>query len=338
MRRLPMLLVLIVCIGLAGSPARSSARGYWRWAYYVPDDPRSYRSLEANHNDLDIVAPDAWRIRPDGSITSRIQPEVVARMREWGLKVIPMVSKWSWNDTMHGFFASPTARSRAAQSLIALVLEGQYDGIQVDIENIEARDAAAFEAFVAEIAAGVRGKGPALSVPGKGRFVTIALPARTARYSSHVAFNYARLGALCDLVVVMAYDHGWAGGKPSPVAPLPWVREVVDYAVSQMPRTKVLLGIPWYGYDWNTSTQRLARYVGFDEVVAFGGEPGYDQQAEAPTLQYIASGQRHTVWYENAQSVRPKLNIMVEQELIGWAAWRLGYDDPAIWELIEARR
>lgn len=338
MRRLPTLLVLIACIGLAGLPARSSARGYWRWAYYVPDDPRSYRSLEANHRDLDIVSPDAWRIRPDGSITSRIQPEVVAQMREWRLKVIPMVSKWSWYDKMHGFFASPTARSRAAQSLIALVLEGNYDGIQIDIENIETRDAAAFEAFVAEIAAGVRGKGPALSVPGKGRFVTIALPARTAGQNYHAAFNYARLGALCDLVVVMAYDHGWAGGRPSPVAPLPWVREVVDYTVSQVPREKVLLGIPWYGYDWNTSTQRLARYVGFDQVVGFGGEHGYDQQAQAPTLRYSAAGQRHVVWYENTRSVRPKMNIMVEQGLIGWAAWRLGYDDPAIWELVEARR
>lgn len=338
MHRLSIPLLFLICVALVGLPTRSTARGYWRWAYYVPDDPRSYRSLEAHHNELDIISPDAWRIRPDGSIASRIQPEVVAQMRGWSLKVIPMVSKWNWYDTMHGFFASPATRSRTAQAIVALVIDGKYDGIHIDIENIETRDAAAFEAFVAEIAAGVRGKSPGQTIRGKGRFVTLAMPARTARSNTHPAFNYARLGALCDLVVIMAYDHGWAGGKPSPVAPLPWVREVVDYSISQIPREKVLLGIPWYGYDWNTSTQRLARYVGFDQVMTFGGQHGYDQQAQAPSLRYVAAGQQHMVWYENAQSVRPKLNLVVEQDLIGWAAWRLGYDDPAIWDLIKARR
>src|SRR5690349_20608307 len=99
MRRLSLLLLLAACILCSWLPERSSARGYWRWAYYVQDDPRSYRSLEAHHTELDIVSPDAWRINPDGSISSRIQPNVVAQMRDWRLKVIPMVSKWSWYDT-----------------------------------------------------------------------------------------------------------------------------------------------------------------------------------------------------------------------------------------------
>lgn len=329
MRRLLLLPLLIVFVAPAVAPARSSARDYLRWAYYAPDDPRSYRSLEASHASLDIVSPDAWRIRPDGSISNRMEPEVVAQMRRWGLKVVPMVSKWSWNDKMHGLFASRAARSRVAQSIVALVVNGQYDGVNIDIEHIDARDGAALEAFVAEIAAGVR---------GNGRLVTIALPARTARGGSHAAFNYARLGALCDLVVVMAYDYGYAGGRPAPVAPLPWVREVVDYTISHISRDKVLLGIPWYGYDWNITTRRPARYIGFDEVVAKDGTHGYDQQAHAPILEYAAAGQRHQVWYENAWSVRQKLNVVVEVGLRGWAAWRLGYEDPEIWGLIAPRR
>ncbi len=323
------LLLLLIALATTVLPARSSARGYLRWAYYVPDDPRSYRSLKASHVYLDIVSPDAWRIEPNGSITSRIQPEVVTQMREWGLKVVPMVSKWSWYDTMHGFFVSPAARSRAAQAIAALVVDGKYDGVNIDIEHIEARDGAALEAFVAEVAAGVR---------GQGRLVTIALPARTARRNDHAAFNYARLGALSDLVVVMAYDYGYADGDPSQVAPLPSVREVVDYTVSQIPRGKVMLGIPWYGYDWNITTRQRARYVGFREVIARTGTHGYDPQAQAPRVQYTAAGQRHQVWYENAQSVRQKFNVVVERDLGGWAVWRLGYDDPAIWSLIAPRR
>ncbi|HZG65321.1 MAG TPA: glycosyl hydrolase family 18 protein, partial [Herpetosiphonaceae bacterium] len=147
-----------------------------------------------------------------------------------------------------------------------------------------------------------------------------------------------RLGALSDLVVVMAYDHGYAGGRPSPVAPLPWVRQVVDYTLSQVPRDKVLLDIPWYGYDWNITTRRPGRYIGFDEVVAKSGTHGYDQQTQAPSLVYTAAGQRHQVWYENARSVGQKLSVVVDGGLGGWAAWRLGYEDPEIWGLIAPRR
>jgi spore germination protein YaaH len=72
--------------------------------------------------------------------------------------------------------------------------------------------------------------------------------------------------------------------------------------------------------------------------MTFGGEHGYDLQAHAPSLRYTAAGQHHAVWYENARSVGQKMNIMVDQQLMGWAAWRLGYDDPAIWEMIGPRR
>ena len=325
-----MFMILALVAGALVQPAEpASARSYTRWAYYVPDDPRSYRSLSAHHAYLDIVAPDAWRIQPNGSITSRLQPQVVRQMRRWGLRVMPMVTKYSWGDRMHAFLASPALRGRAARTLAGLVAAGDFAGIHIDFENIERRDSAALEAFVADIAVRLR---------GDGRLVTMALPARTASLNSFPAFNYARLGANLDLVVVMAYDHGYAGGRPAPVAPLAWVRDVAAYTRSQIPRGKILLGIPWYGYDWNRTTRRPARYVGFAEVAGIDGQHAFDAGAQAPSLRYVANGRQHEVWYENARSVGAKLQVVIEQDLAGWAAWRLGYDDPAIWGLINPRR
>ena len=331
MRRISILLLLVAVLAgsLAWPPRQSSARSYVRWAYYVPDDPRSYAALQASHPYLDIVSPDAWRLQPDGSITSRIQPRGVAQMRSWGLRGVPMLSNSRWADPMRPFVASPAARPRAARQLAALVIEGGYDGIHFDIEYIQTRDGPALEAFVADVGARIR---------GDGRLVTMALPAKTARENRDPAFNYARLGRLLDLAVIMAYDYSYAAGKPGPVAPLPWVNQVVDYSLSQIPREKVLLGIPWYGYDWNISARRPGRYVAYGEVAGKQGVHGYDGLIQAPSLYYIANGQRHQVWYENARSVSQKLKIVVNQGLGGWAAWRLGYDDPAIWQLINPRR
>jgi spore germination protein len=324
------IVLLIVVAAMFGWPSdQAGARSYLRWAYYVPDDPRSYQSLRARHAYLDIIAPDAWRIHSDGSVTSRLQPDVVAQMRAWGLKVVPMVAKRSWHDKMHGLLSSPEARSKLARTLSTLVIEGGYDGIHIAIENVARQDGPALEALVAEVANGVR---------GNGRLVTMALPARTTRLDSFPAFDYGRLGAHLDLVIVMAYDHGYSGGRPSPVAPLPWVADVVAYATERIPRSKVLLGIPWYGYDWNTTTRAPGRYVGFAEALSRGGQHVYDQQAQAPGLRYVANGQHHQIWYEDARSVRHKLDLVVRHGLGGWGAWRLGYDDPAIWSLIRPRR
>lgn len=322
------LLLLLMCAAGLAVPSRSvEARGDLRWAYYVPDDPRSYRSLQAAHSYLDVVAPDAWRIRPDGSISSRIQPAVIAQMRAWGLKIVPMVQKWSWYDKMHGFWASPAARKRAATNLADLVVGGRYAGINIDIENILPGDGPALDAFVADLAARLH---------ANGRLVTMALPARTANQFD--GFNYARLGRHIDYANIMAYDYGWSGGRPAPVAPIGWVRAVTAYAASQIPRGKVLLGIPWYGYDWNTSTRRAGRYVSFGEALANGGRRAYDPRSQSVVASYTAAGQQHVVWYESAQSTGMKLQVGMRAGLAGWAAWRLGYEDPAVWRSLSPRR
>jgi spore germination protein YaaH len=310
------------------APAKPAlAAGSLRWAYYVPDDPRSYRSLAARHAYLDIVSPDAWRLQRDGSITSRVQPNVIAQMRAWGLRVVPMIQKWSYGDKMHGFFSSPALRAKAANTLAELVINGKYDGINFDIENIEPRDGPAMEAFFAAVTARVR---------GAGRLVTTTLPARTQGVQAD--FNFVRLGRMMDLVVVMAYDYSYSGGAPAPVAPLLWVRSVAAHTVSLIPRGKVLLGVSWYGYDWNRTTRRPAPYVSFGEVAGKAGAHTYDSAVQAPSVRYTAGGQQHIAWYENARSVRAKFDVAAGQGVAGWAAWRLGYEDPAIWSLLSRRR
>ncbi len=123
-----------------------------------------------------------------------------------------------------------------------------------------------------------------------------------------------------------------------PVAPISGVRAVTAYTVTQIPRGKVLLGIPWYGYDWNTSTRRPAPYVSFGQAVSRGGTVGYDVTSQSPSVRYVGAGQQHVIWYEDARSTGAKLDVVVNQGLAGWAAWRLGYEDPAVWSSLSTRR
>lgn len=316
---------------VAALPQRTAAAtSPLRWAYYVANDARSYRSLAAHHRHLDAVSPDMWHIHPNGSITSHIHPDVIRNMRRWGLKVYPMVTKYVWSDKMRPFWANRTTRNRAATELARLMQGGDYAGIHLDIENVDQRDAEALRAFYADIAARVH---------GQGRQFTIALPAKSIGTPDwHPTYNYAKLASFSDLVVIMAYDHGYAGGPAGPVAPLPWVRNVLTYGLKYIPPSKLLLGVPWYGYDWGSNGKGRGRYISHGEALQRGATYRYDAAVHAPTASYRRADGLHIMWYENKASTAAKLSVVTANGVRGWAAWRLGYEDPAMWTLLAPRR
>jgi hypothetical protein len=115
------------------------------------------------------------------------------------------------------------------------------------------------------------------------------------------------------------------------------VQDVVTYAKTRIPASKILLGMPLYGYDWNVTTGGPATSLRFEQMTALlarpGATSGYDESAQSPWLRYRDdNGNEHQVWYENADSFRAKLDIMLDNGVSGFALWRLGQEDPAVWD------
>lgn len=113
------------------------------------------------------------------------------------------------------------------------------------------------------------------------------------------------------------------------VAPLPNVRAVLDYAVTELLPAKILLGIPNYGYDWTLphTPGRRAVTLGNQEAVRLaaqvGAEISFDETAQTPTFSYTKEGEAHRVWFEDARSVQAKLRLALEWKLGGVAYWNL---------------
>ncbi len=86
----------------------------------------------------------------------------------------------------------------------------------------------------------------------------------------------------------MTYEWGYMYGPPMAVAPLNKVREVVEYAVTEIPREKIMMGIPNYGYDWELPYKRgetRAELIGNVEAVRIASENGaeiqYDEKVQS---------------------------------------------------------
>ena len=142
--------------------------------------------------------------------------------------------------------------------------------------------------------------------------------------------DYRALGEAADHVLLMTYEWGYTYGPPMAVAPLPQVRDVVEYAVTEIPASKINLGIPNYGYDWPlpyergvTRAQTLGNVQAVQLAIARGAAIEFDETAQSPYFNYVEDGTEHEVWFEDARSIAAKLSLIPEYGLSGAGYWNL---------------
>ena len=206
-----------------------------------------------------------------------------------------------------------------------ILKEKGYGGLDVDFEYIRPELGAAYAAFVDRLR---RELNPL------GCSVLVALAPKTfagQRGLLYEAHDYAALGRAANGVLLMTYEWGYTAGPPMAVAPLDKVRQVVDYALTEIPAEKLFLGVPVYGYDWPLPFREGVTRGGSvspQEALALarrhGAEIRYDETAQAPWFRYTAAGGReHEVWFEDARSSYAKFRLAAEKGLQGVGLWNL---------------
>jgi len=156
------------------------------------------------------------------------------------------------------------------------------------------------------------------------------------------AHNYPRIGEASDRVLLMTYEWGYTYGPPMAVSPIDKVREVLDYAVTEIPRDKTYMGIPNYGYDFILPyVQGVSRAdsVSNVEAVELASEVGaniqYDEVSQAPFfIYYDDQGRQHRVWFEDARSIMAKLDLYSEYGFEGVGYWNIMRYFPKNWLLV----
>jgi len=133
------------------------------------------------------------------------------------------------------------------------------------------------------------------------------------------------------------------GGPPRAVSPINEVRRVMEYAISEVPRDKIMMGIPLYGYDWTLPYEQggsWAKSISPQRAIELAQKYGvaiqYDPISQAPYFFYTdEQGRRHEVWFEDARSIQAKFNLAKELGIRGVFYWVLGNDFPQNWLLIQ---
>ena len=233
------------------------------------------------------------------------------------------------------FLGDPAAQDEIIRQTAETVREKGFQGVDVDFEYAKEEDSQAFADFVWKIREVINGMGYPVSV-------TLAPKTRDDQPGAlYEGTDYRLLGEAADQALLMTYEWGYSRGQPMAVAPVNLVRRVVDYAVSRIPREKLLLGIPNYGYDWPLpfcQGETAAKSIGNVEAVRLAAEKGaeifYDETSQAPYFHYRAEGTEHVVWFEDPRSIRAKLQTVEDYGLAGAGYWQIMRMFRANWLLL----
>lgn len=309
--------------------ATATAGAPLRWVYMVGSAIPP--SLRDHASQIDVLAPAWFHATANGAITGNDSPAVTQFARAHGIKVVPIVSNADFNQGVAHALASDGARqTQLLDGLQWLVNNFGYDGVNIDFENVAPADRALFSAMMTNIYARLH---------PLGKLVTIALPPKTSEtYAGWSgAFDYSGIAPNVDLALLMAYDQHYSGGPAGPIADVAWVNDVLNYATAHVPHDKLLLGVPFYGYNWSLYGG-VARAMSYTDIVATvfanGGQIQMDQAAQSPFFNYGG----HRIWFENSTSLRAKVNLVAVHALAGWGGWRLGQEDPNFWTVSLAKQ
>jgi spore germination protein YaaH len=261
-------------------------------------------------------------------------PDEIQRLRAAGKLVVPSIAnitggQWSYGP-LGRMLHAPRLMAAQVAAIVALAGRHRYAGIDLDYENLHPGDRQAFTRFVTRLAAALH---------PRGRVLSVAVFAKTTDAGTdprNLAQDYAAIGRAADQVRLMAYDYHWESSPPGPVAPVGWVRAVLRYAKTQIPASKIILGVPLYGYDWvGTHGTGISWLQALRLSRQYHARAHYDQASQAPWFSYRdAAGHEHTVWFENAASSRTTFNAARAAQIAGVYPWMYGYEDSGTWSAL----
>lgn len=321
---------------------------YWledRWRSYAFNeiDKLFFFEIEAGGNGT-LQARHGW---PD-----RWEP-LLQQARNTSTPIVPVVTLFN-REAFIELFSSASARQRFRDEILAMIADAGADGVHLDAEVQQSVPEAArsgFTTFVGQLQAEMRRR-------HSGAILSLFGPA----FDRADVFDEAALAEVVDYIVVQGYDIFWRGSEQTgPVAPLRgwqgnnWESIVDRYLQLGVPPEKIIMSVPFYGYEWPTESDAPgARTRGRGQTISYApvaserfsaiqvsardraAQHGLqrDPQSRSPYYVYQDSTGWHQGWFEDAESLAAKYDFIKRRNLGGLAVFPLGYDDGELLQTI----
>lgn len=288
-------------------------------------------SMLAPTKAVNVVSPTWFSLSDnEGNFTNIASASYVKEAHDMGLEVWALIDNFSTEIDTKTILSSTTKRAYLIGNLVQTVKDYGIDGINIDFEQVAMDAGDDYIQFIRELSVVCRKEGIVLSVDNY-------VP---SDYTAH--YHRDEQGLFVDYVIIMGYDEYYSGSaEAGPVASIDFVSNGIADTVAVVPENKVINAVPFYTRIWKTENGSITcESVAMDVATQFIANNGIETYWNETTCHNYGEAQLgdvfYQVWLEDTQALQDKLNVMRTYKLGGVAGWKLGLENAAAWDLIEA--
>ena len=327
---------------LAGAAPASSPRprkkapdNEVRLAFYVNGDPYSYASLEQHAAQITHVCPE-WMTVIDGMGNLQIDPDsrVSKLAANKGIALMPLLTNLvgdTWQpEAIENLAHGPAKRQdRLIQEVLAVLRNAKAAGVVVDWQQIDPAYKKDLTAFIDKFA-------DALHDDNKELWLCVQ-PGQELDY-----IDIDELSDNIDRFVAMLFDETSETDPPGPLASRSWFEGWLHVLLDGSDTKQWIIAIGSYGYDWPIGGKK-GELISFSEAMSRANDAEIDSvQVQGPSYSpyfyFQDEDAEHGVWFLDAVTFLNELRGVRDEKAGGFALYRLGSEDPAIWDALNVPR
>jgi cellulose synthase/poly-beta-1,6-N-acetylglucosamine synthase-like glycosyltransferase/spore germination protein YaaH/peptidoglycan/xylan/chitin deacetylase (PgdA/CDA1 family) len=308
---------------------------YIRAAFYTPWNANtSLPDLEKYGDKLNTIFPEWFFI---DTVTLRLETRIdsagLALMRLKNLRIMPMIENYNTlkkgldGKLLHKILSDTIIRNKFIKQIADTLRYYKLNGINVDFEELIEKTSEPLTSFQKKIYE---------TLHPLGMTVTMDVQPKNNDY------DYQKLSAYNDYVILMAYDQSNDETGPGPLSAQKWIEDAVDWTASKLPSEKIILGLGGFGYDWANGKQDSAFTYNqcINKAKVLGAKIIYDNDSYNLHYSYVSENENdegqiekttHEVWFTDAATTFNILRYSDEYATAGTALWRLGSEDARMW-------
>jgi cellulose synthase/poly-beta-1,6-N-acetylglucosamine synthase-like glycosyltransferase/peptidoglycan/xylan/chitin deacetylase (PgdA/CDA1 family)/spore germination protein YaaH len=316
-------------------PRRKAPPDEVRLAYYTNGDPYSYASLEEHASLITHLCPE-WMTVLNG--LGDIQIDADNRLPKFtaskGIKLMPLLTNLvgdSWQpEAIENLAHGPTDRQdRFFAKVLSALREAKAAGVVIDWEQID-------PAYKKDIATFIDRFADAVHDDGKELWLTVQ-PGQDIEY-----LDFDKLSDNVDRFVALLFDETSDVDPPGPLGSRSWFEGWLHVLLEDSDSKQWIFALGSYGYDWTIGGKK-------GELISFPEAMSRAHNAEVDTAEVIGPNynpyfyfeeddKEHAVWFLDAVTFLNQLREVRDEKAGGFALYRLGTEDPAIWDALNVPR